>query len=36
VGVRAMRGVKESLDPRGILNPGKVVRLEEDGGRAKL
>jgi predicted DNA-binding antitoxin AbrB/MazE fold protein len=24
-----MRGIKESLDERGILNPGKVVSLEE-------
>jgi D-lactate dehydrogenase (cytochrome) len=29
VGQGVMRGIKESLDERGILNPGKVVSLEE-------
>jgi D-lactate dehydrogenase (cytochrome) len=28
VGTSVMRGIKASLDPKGILNPGKVVRLE--------
>jgi D-lactate dehydrogenase (cytochrome) len=37
VGTGVMRGIKEGLDERGILNPGKVVRLEGEGvGRAKL
>ncbi|KAF2130482.1 FAD-binding domain-containing protein [Dothidotthia symphoricarpi CBS 119687] len=37
-GVEAMRRVKRALDERGILNPDKVFRLEDDGGeeRAKL
>jgi FAD/FMN-containing dehydrogenase len=36
-GVAVMRGIKEKLDSRGILNPGKVVRLEdEEVGRPKL
>ncbi|KAI4938630.1 hypothetical protein J4E85_001071 [Alternaria conjuncta] len=30
-GVEVMRGIKRSLDPRGILNPDKVFRLEGDG-----
>ena len=33
-GVEVMRGIKRSLDPRGILNPDKVFRLE--GGESKL
>ncbi|KAJ4347433.1 D-lactate ferricytochrome c oxidoreductase [Ascochyta clinopodiicola] len=35
-GVEAMRRIKGALDPRGILNPDKVFRLEGDGlGRDK-
>jgi len=32
MGVGVMRGIKKSLDVRGILNPDKVFRLEEDVG----
>jgi D-lactate dehydrogenase (cytochrome) len=35
-GVEIMRGIKEALDPRGILNPGKVFKLEDEVGKAKL
>lgn len=38
-GIDVMRRVKKALDPRGILNPDKVFKLEEDGssvGKAKL
>lgn len=37
-GVEVMRGIKRALDPRGILNPDKVFRLEveEEGGGSKL
>ena len=37
-GVEMMRGIKNAVDPRGILNPGKVFRLEGDGegGGVKL
>ena len=35
-GVELMRGVKRALDPRGILNPDKVFRLEGEGGESKL
>lgn len=34
-GVEMMRGVKRALDPRGILNPAKVFRLE-GGSMSKL
>ncbi|KAH7396913.1 hypothetical protein DE146DRAFT_614874 [Phaeosphaeria sp. MPI-PUGE-AT-0046c] len=37
VGVDTMRSIKRSLDPRGILNPGKVIRLEEgESEKARL
>jgi D-lactate dehydrogenase (cytochrome) len=37
VGVGVMRDVKRALDGRGIMNPGKVVRLVDEGERrAKL
>jgi D-lactate dehydrogenase (cytochrome) len=36
VGMDVMRRIKKSLDPRGILNPGKVLRLEDEGTQAKL
>jgi D-lactate dehydrogenase (cytochrome) len=29
-GVDVMRRIKWALDPRGILNPDKVVRLQQD------
>lgn len=38
-GIDVMRKIKSALDPRGILNPDKVFRLEHDEGvveRAKL
>jgi len=35
-GVEVMRGIKRALDPRGILNPGKVFKLEGEGGESKL
>jgi D-lactate dehydrogenase (cytochrome) len=35
-GVEMMRGIKRALDPRGILNPDKVCRLEGGGSMAKL
>jgi FAD/FMN-containing dehydrogenase len=37
VGITVMRGIKASLDARGILNPGKVIRLDgEVEKKAKL
>jgi len=36
VGVGVMRSIKEALDPRGIVNPGKVFVLEEGDAKAKL
>jgi FAD/FMN-containing dehydrogenase len=35
-GVSVMRGLKASLDPRGVLNPGKVFKMEGERERAKL
>jgi D-lactate dehydrogenase (cytochrome) len=35
VGTAVMRGIKESLDPRGILNPGKVIRLDVGQAESK-
>ena len=34
-GIDVMRRIKNALDPRGILNPDKVFRLEHDGGFVK-
>jgi len=34
--VEVKRGIKRSLDPRGILNPDKVFKLEGKGGGVKL
>jgi D-lactate dehydrogenase (cytochrome) len=37
VGTAVMRGIKASLDPRAILNPGKVIRLDgEEEIKARL
>jgi D-lactate dehydrogenase (cytochrome) len=38
-GINVMRRVKSALDPRGILNPDKVFRLDDEEGvieKAKL
>ena len=38
-GINTMRRVKAALDPKGILNPDKVFRLEDEDysvGKARL
>ena len=30
INVELMKGIKKVFDPKGILNPGKVVRLDEE------
>ncbi|MFN3077226.1 MAG: FAD-binding oxidoreductase [Alphaproteobacteria bacterium] len=30
--LRLMRDIKRTLDPRGLMNPGKVLTMENDGG----
>jgi FAD/FMN-containing dehydrogenase len=35
-GVTMMRSIKSALDPKGVLNPDKVFRLEKEGNAAKL
>ena len=29
VGVQVMRSIKKSLDPNGLMNPGKVFRMDQ-------
>ena len=35
-GVTMMRSVKSALDPKGVLNPDKVFKIDKEGSAPKL